>query len=303
MKKIPLFVTALSMLFSPLTSNAEETVFSEKSGNNTFYYTVDSHFSATITESDINDSNITVPSVLGGYPVMTIGEKAFFGKTSITDIKLPESITHIGENAFSGCLMLKSIRIPETVIYLGAGCFTGCIFLEKVSLDCSLATIPENCFSACSSLEIINIPESVMIIGKEAFFGCPMISGIFVPPTVIDIGENALGMRYNTRNNRIEAVSGFRIKGLPDTKAQSYAEENGIEFKYNNGDVNFDGFVDSVDSSAVLLEYSLMSTGNSGTFSDFQRIPADFNNDGFIDSVDASLILMEYAILQTTPEE
>lgn len=304
MKIITAVITASAILCTPFSARAEDgEIFSETINGNTFYYTMSDKLTATITDSEITNGEVNVPSLLGGCPVMSIGEKAFFGKTEMYSITLPESITRIGDNAFAGCVSLKSITIPEAVIYIGTECFTSCIELEKAVFDCRLSAIPENCFYACTSLNTVNIPDSVMIIGEKAFFGCMGLSGIFIPPYVETIGENAVGMRYNARTNRIEAINGFRIKGLPDTTAQVYAEESGVEFKYNLGDVNFDGFVDSIDSSIVLIEYSILSTDGESTLNNFQRIPADYDKSGFVDSVDASMILVEYARLQTLPEE
>lgn len=61
------------------------------------------------------------------------------------------------------------------------------------------------------------------------------------------------------------------------------------------GDINGDGFIDSVDATAVLIEYAKLSASGIGTFDDNQKKSADLNNDGLTDSVDATLIMMYYA--------
>lgn len=61
------------------------------------------------------------------------------------------------------------------------------------------------------------------------------------------------------------------------------------------GDINGDGFIDSVDATAVLIEYAKLSASGIGTFDDKQKKSADLNNDGLTDSVDATLIMMYYA--------
>ena len=68
---------------------------------------------------------------------------------------------------------------------------------------------------------------------------------------------------------------------------------------FSKGDVSGDSRVDSVDASAILKEYSLISSGKNGTFTEQQSIAADWNGDDHIDSVDASAILAKYAELQT----
>lgn len=298
MKKIIAFISALLMLPQPVRTHAESEIFSETVGNTTFYYTVSGQ-NAVITDCSSYESEIIIPSSLGGYIVSSIGEKAFFGKIMMTSVIMPEGITYIGNNAFSGCLMLESVKIPETVTYLGNGCFTSCSELESVILNNSISSIPDNCFNACTSLKNINIPDSVAVIGTEAFFGCSDISGIFIPPSVKIIGENALGMHYDIRGNGIETINNFSIRGLPETTAESYAESNNIELSFLLGDVNSDGFVDAVDAAFVLVEYADLSTGQQGTFDTYQKFAGDYDGNEMVDAVDASMILMEYARLQT----
>ena len=118
-------------------------------------YTKDSldNLSVNLTEGRLpeNESEIIIPSSLGGYIVSSIGEKAFFGKIMMTSVIMPEGITYIGNNAFSGCLMLESVKIPETVTYLGNGCFTSCSELESVILNNSISSIFSKIFNKQSS--------------------------------------------------------------------------------------------------------------------------------------------------------
>lgn len=304
MKKIiPLF-TAMALMSTPFTAYADsEQTFSETINGSTFCYTVGSDLNAVITDCSSYEEEIIIPSSLGGYMVTSISDKAFFGKIMLTSVILPEGITYIGDNAFSGCLSLESVKLPETLSHLGNGCFTSCTSLESVILNNSLSYVPEKCFSSCTSLSDITIPESVVFIGTEAFFGCSDISGIFLPPTVEIIGDNSFGMHYDIRNSSIEKINNFRIRGLPETSAETYANNTGIEFYCKSGDVNCDGFIDAVDSSLVLSEYASLSTGDTVSFDTYQQCVADYNRDSMIDAVDATLILTEYARLQTLTQE
>lgn len=65
------------------------------------------------------------------------------------------------------------------------------------------------------------------------------------------------------------------------------------------GDVDGNNAVDASDASAVLGEYSILSTGGTSKFTDSQKKRADVNKDGSIDSSDASHILAYYAYLST----
>ena len=61
------------------------------------------------------------------------------------------------------------------------------------------------------------------------------------------------------------------------------------------GDINNDGFVDTVDATAVLIEYAHLSTSGKGTFTEVQTKNADIDNNGLVDAVDSAYILSYYA--------
>lgn len=62
------------------------------------------------------------------------------------------------------------------------------------------------------------------------------------------------------------------------------------------GDVNDDGFIDSLDASEILRAYAVMSVEKN---KDLSRVYSycDVNKDNYVDSVDASVVLAYYAYL------
>ena len=65
------------------------------------------------------------------------------------------------------------------------------------------------------------------------------------------------------------------------------------------GDINGDDKIDAKDASAILVEYSKMSTGGDSDMSDAQKAAADVNGDDKVDAKDASAILAYYALVST----
>lgn len=65
------------------------------------------------------------------------------------------------------------------------------------------------------------------------------------------------------------------------------------------GDVNSDSLIDADDASAVLSEYSLLSTGSPATFTSRQKFAADINKDSLTDADDATMILSYYSKIST----
>ena len=68
---------------------------------------------ATITAYDGTGGAVTIPSMLEGFPVTSIDNKAFYGNGSLTSVTIPDSVTSIGNQAFSGCSGLKNVSLPK----------------------------------------------------------------------------------------------------------------------------------------------------------------------------------------------
>jgi hypothetical protein len=100
---------------------------------------------------------------------------------------LPASVTQIGERAFFGCTSLASITIPESVTQIGLSAFYDCTSLASITLPASVTQIGEHAFYGCKSLASITLPTSVTQIGVWAFYGCKSLSSITIPSaTLVD---------------------------------------------------------------------------------------------------------------------
>ena len=85
---------------------------------------------------------------------------------------IPSSVTSIGDSAFSGCRSLSEIVIPSSVTSIGDSAFSGCRSLSKIVIPSSVTSIGDWAFSGCRSLSEIVISSSVTIIGDSAFYNC-----------------------------------------------------------------------------------------------------------------------------------
>ena len=82
-----------------------------------------------------NNTNITLPKNYNGENY-SIGEAAFDGCTSLTNINIPNTVTTIDRYAFYNCSGLTSITIPNSVNEIGDYAFYGCKNLKTV-INCS----------------------------------------------------------------------------------------------------------------------------------------------------------------------
>ena len=132
---------------------------------------------------------VTIPSEIGGKPVASIGEGAFYGHGEITSAVIPETVSNIGYKAFSGCEALKVCNIPSGVTNVGHAAFshTG---LREIVLPDDILNISEYAFDGCRSLTNATIGSSVTNIGEMAFFGTSL-TNIVIPARVDAIGQGA----------------------------------------------------------------------------------------------------------------
>ena len=95
---------------------SDETVYTE----GVFKYALYDNGTAVIVEHTGSETEIVIPDLIGGYPVVAIGAGAFYENQSATSVKMGKNLEIIGASAFNGCMMLSNVEIPEKVwsIYL-----------------------------------------------------------------------------------------------------------------------------------------------------------------------------------------
>ena len=188
--------------------------------------------------------SISIPSIVRGYTVISIGEYAFERCRALTSVTIPNGVISIGESAFWNCSGLTSITIPNSVTTIGEYAFVGCNNITSFVVepgnskydsrnDCnalietstntlirgcknttipnSVTTIENSAFGGCYDLTSIIIPSSVTSIGWYAFSGCSGLTSI-----VVDPGNT----KYDSRNNCnaiIETSTNKLIAGCQNT--------------------------------------------------------------------------------------
>ena len=114
---------------------------------------------------------LAVPKTYQGYPVVSIGEKAFYER-NIREVILHEGIQTIGGAAFARCEALEKVTIPEGVTSIGGNAFYRCRRLQEITIPGSVRTIGAAAFSSCNRLVTIAIGDGVQEIWEYAFSGC-----------------------------------------------------------------------------------------------------------------------------------
>ena len=171
--------------------------------------------------------HVTVPSSLGGFPVVGIGAYAFYNCHELEGVTIPEGVAAIGKYAFYNCFRLEGMTIPESVTAIGQYAFQSCGGLKSVHISSLTAwcqikfdynanplrqahelylngervtklVLPEglksvgtDAFAGCTGLTEVTIHDGVTAIGGSAFSGCSGLTGVTIPSHVTDIGDSA----------------------------------------------------------------------------------------------------------------
>ena len=179
-----------------------------------------------------------------------IGNWAFYLCRSLTNIKIPNSVTTIGDSTFDGCESLTSITIPSSVVTIIGNSFYGwhgilnneskafiyedhALFNKNkttliayrgketnYTIPNSVTTIERGAFSHCDTLTSINIPNSVTTIGNNAFEWCSSLTSINIPNSVTTIGNNAFELCYTLTSinipNSVTTIENSAFAGSSD---------------------------------------------------------------------------------------
>jgi BspA type Leucine rich repeat region (6 copies)/PKD domain len=189
MRKDRIFELFVCMLFmGSFFVVASDTLSADQDSNYT--YTINNG-EVTITDYACAGGAITIPSTLGGYPTIAIGENAFNACNFLTSVTIPNSVTTIGNKAFKSCTSLTSITIPNSVTTIGDQAFYYCSSVTTLTIGNNVTTIGDDAFSFCSSLASVTIPDSVTTIGASAFSSCISITTVTIGNNVSTIGGSA----------------------------------------------------------------------------------------------------------------
>lgn len=208
-----------------------------------------------------NIKSLTIPS-----NVKNIGYGAFLDCESLKEVFIPASVEIIGQGVFNECESLEyitvdknnknflsaegvlysadmktlikcpatlcgsSFLIPNTVEDIDECAFDYCKELVSINIPYGVKKLDYGVFEQCTKLSSVTIPSSVEIIGQFAFFDCLNLEEITIPMSVNTIGEYAFGYELNEAEDDVKKLSSFKIKGYTNSAAETYANDNGIEF-------------------------------------------------------------------------
>ena len=127
-----------------------------------------------------------------GNGITKIGNHAF-EQTDITSITIPDSVTAIGEQAFNGCTSLTEVNIPKNskLETIGNRAFQQ-TNITSIAIPDSVTVIGKQAFNRCTSLKEVNISKNSKLetIGDGAFYDTRVLK-MYLPGGVKTLGSGA----------------------------------------------------------------------------------------------------------------
>lgn len=230
------------------------------------YYTYEiQNGEATITgyNKDLLRRKVLIPQEIEGYPVTTIGDRAFSDMPSGIgkEFYIPDNVTTFGKEAFAGSAYLDAVRMPQKLTKMGEGVFAACLQMHFLEIPDSLTEIPDEAFVNCwgygagrgdYSVEQC-IGKNVTKIGKSAFAGCWNMGRAWgdgrLPEKLESIGEGAFQYCYTIKKLQIPAG----VTVIPDRTFQGCERLESIQI---DGDITMIG-AEAFDGCVALTSMPL----------------------------------------------
>lgn len=207
-----------------------------------------------------------------GANMLGIGDRAFYGCTSIQDVSVGAGIDTIGNYAFANCIRMHSFNIPSNtnVRIIGEHAFSNCQTLESFALPVSVEKLGDYCFENCYNLKNIDLngggTSRLTNLGNHLFVNCSSLQGLVIPLSVsetldISLLEGCQSLKYvtvlNSNTTFVEGLPAVNDNGAPyslekfkdiipaefyfegeeDSAIHNLCGANAFAFKYSGQDV------------------------------------------------------------------
>ena len=148
----------------------------EQNGPEGIVFSVDGNGVLTgVSGLTANNTDVVIPSVVGGVTVREIGMGVFKDNRNIVSLTIPDSVTTLQNRICSGCTALREVRLPSGLTVIPDETFDGCSSLSTVHFPNTLRQIRSDAFCGTGLTEFI-APDSLTAIWGYAFKDCAKLT-------------------------------------------------------------------------------------------------------------------------------
>lgn len=214
-------------------------------------------------------TNVTLPTSL-----QLIGASAFENCTGLTSIVLNEGLENIGEKAFASC-KLKDLKFPSTLKIINDGAFYN-VYVTNLKLNAGLEFIGNSAFALASKVDkdavenVVEIPASVKYIGPAAF-------EFRTYQDVYFYGEKAPLMplgnsKYNIQGTNVTAFYAESLMGFGGFDKGSNRKEGELKDNAGEGYANRENYKKSTGAYFCILHFPKgLTPTQQAAYSDINR--------------------------------
>ena len=223
----------------------------------------------TITGFSTASLSVTIPTVINGYPVTTIGTAAFNGDLTMTSVTIPNSVTNIESFAFTDS-GLNAVTIPGSVIGIGVEAFAACQSLTYISVvptnpaysslngvlfdkaHYTLIQYPAGLATAGGSY---TVPDGALTIGDYAFYEASGFASVTIPSSVISIGSDSFAYCGALNNPNLTVYFGGNAPSVGFDAFYDDGSNGKIVAYYLPGTTGWAAFSSALGSSLASLSF------------------------------------------------
>lgn len=156
-----------------------------------------------------------------------VGYKVSSDETEQRPVYIKDGTVGISNYAFYKKSLITTVTVPESVKYIGMAAFAQCenLTIVNINMFCELEEIPDYTFYKCTSLYEVSVPSTIKRIGRSAFYKC----GIMVANIAEDvesIGDYAFyGCEFVTTVNfegtdpKLKTIGNYAFGGVSGLKS------------------------------------------------------------------------------------
>ena len=126
--------------------------------------------------------------------------------TKLETVQLSDSLVSLGDSAFYGCSSLKEFNFPDTLTTIGKSAFVG-TGLTEVKFGSGLVSIGASAFEG-SDLKTVELPAALQTIGASAFGKCKDLTAFTIDPQNPYFTVGSYGELYDTIGTLLVFPSG-----------------------------------------------------------------------------------------------
>lgn len=214
-------------------------------------------------------TNVTLPTSL-----LLIGASAFENCTGLTSIVLNEGLENIGEKAFASC-KLKDLKFPSTLKIINDGAFYN-VYVTNLKLNAGLEFIGNSAFALARKVDkdavenVVEIPASVKYIGPAAFefrtYQDVYFYGEKAP--LMPLGDS----KYNIQGTNVTAFYAESLMGFGGFDKGSNRKEGELKDNAGEGYANRENYKKSTGAYFCILHFPKgLTPTQQAAYSDITR--------------------------------